>query len=1028
MLRKLTVILAFVPILLWGQSKVVTGTVTGSGDGMPLPGVDVIVKGTSQGTSTDFDGNYTIKVREGAVLRFSYVGFTTKEIKIIGKSKLNVVLQESAEALGEVVVTALGISREKKALGYSVSELKSDEVAAVKSNDIANSLSGKVAGVVINQPGAGVGSGSRITIRGNNSISGDNQPLIVVDGIPIDNGGANSGGNVYQSTISSGALSDINQDDIESVSVLKGPNAAALYGSRASNGVVLITTKKGEVGKGLGITLNSNTYFDSPMILPDYQNEYGQGSNGNVPSKVDDLKGASGSWGPKFDGSDRLYYTGENRPYVAQKNNVRDFFRTGYKFVNTLSLEGGNERSSLRFSYTNNKTESIIPNSDLSSDNFSLRGFSNVNDKFSVDAKVSYLTRKINNQPSVGSQGIMSFLLSMPRNVAISDLKKYQNLEESYNTISYSSLGANPYWILYNDRAESKKQRMIGFAKATYNFTDWLSAFVRVGTDVSTNYSEWVNQYGHHYKHKGAMGVSNSKVAETNMDFLVMFDKNLTEDINLTANVGGNLSYRTYRGSGISGEEFRIPSRATIANLKKVNPPSYTPLKEKKVNSLYGSASLSFRKFLFLDVTGRNDWSSTLPSHNRSYFYPSVSSSVILSQALDMPEWVNLLKVRGSWAQVGSDTEPYQIYQYYNVSGNGYLDATQVSKGGGGVKFKSDLKPEKTNSLETGVEFRLFGNRLFADFSYYNIKINNLIFDVDVPQSTGYNKFRENVGEMQNKGFEFLLGGVPVKTDDFEWEIIANFSKNKNTLNELTEDLDSHPMNEINSGNVFIKATVGGGYGDIYGTTWKKNEEGQIVVNDKGYPMASSEKKLLGNAQPDWVGGLTNTFRYKGFSARFLIDARIGGEVYGATIAGLDGSGVSKESLKYRDGGILVDAVVEQKDADGNITYIPNDKTIPAEKYWSNVSGIASEYVFDQTNVRLRELAISYTLPKSIFKNNFVKGASIGVVGRNLFFLYKKMKHFDPEGSLGTNNKSQGIMINSLPTSRSIGFSFNVQF
>ncbi len=1027
MLRKLTVILAFVPMLVWGQSKVVTGTVTGSGDRMPLPGVDVIVKGTSQGTSTDFDGNYTIKVREGAVLRFSYVGFATKEIKVTGKSKLNVVLQESAEALGEVVVTALGISREKKALGYAVSELKSDEVAAVKSNDIANSLSGKVAGVVINQSGAGVGSGSRITIRGNNSITGENQPLIVVDGVPVDNGGANSGGSVYESTVTTGALADINQDDIESISVLKGPNAAALYGSRASNGVVLITTKKGQLNKGLGVTINSNTYFEQPMILPDFQNEYGQGTAGTVPSTVDKLKAASGSWGAKLDGSQKLYYTGENRAYSAQKNNVKNFFRTGIKFVNTISIGGGTEKSSLRFSYTNKDDESMVPNSTLSSNSFNVRGFSKISDKLVLDAKVSYLTRMIHNQPSVGGDGTLAHLLIMPRNVDVEDLKNYQNLEESYSSISYTNKKRNPYWSLFHDIKERKKQRMTGFAKVTYTFNDWLSAFARIGTDVSSEFGENVTQYGHWFKSFGAMSVSNSKSEETNADFLVMMNKDLTEDINLTANLGGNLSYRTYRGSTISGEDFRIPSRGTIDNLRKLNPPSYVPLKKHKVNSIYGSASVSYKKFLFLDITGRNDWSSTLPSHNRSYFYPSVSSSFIISQALEMPEWVNLLKVRGSWAQVGSDTKPYQIYEYYGVSGTGYLGETQVFKGDGAVKLNKNLKPEKTASMEVGVEFKLFKNRLFGDFSYYDIKSQDLIFDVPVAESTGYKAFRENIGEMQNKGFEFLLGGVPVKTENFEWEIVGNISSNKNTLNELTKELKEKELNKTNGGAVRVVATVGGGYGDIYGNTWKKNDEGQIIVNNEGKPQASSDKVLLGNAQPDWIGGLTNNFSYKNFSVRFLIDARVGGKIYAPTIAVLDATGVSKRSLQYRDGGIIFDGVVETE-KNGKKVYVANTEKITSQKYWGAVSGIASEYVFDQTNVRLREFALSYALPKSMFNNTFVKSASIGVVGRNLFFLYKKIDHFDPEGSIGTGNSGLGIMINSIPTSRSVGFSFNLQF
>lgn len=1017
-----TFILCISAFSLSAQNITVRGTVTDK-DNEPLIGATVVVEGnTSQGTVTDIDGKYELpNVRGNANLVFSYVGMKAQTVAVNGRTTIDVVLDDDAEMLDEVVVTALGLSREKKALGYAVTEIKSDNLSAIKDNNPVSSLTGKVPGIVISQSGAGIGSGSRVIIRGNNSISANNQPLIVLDGIPLDNTGENSGGDVYESKVSGGGISDINPEDIESISVLKGPNAAALYGSRAGNGVILITTKKGSMKKGLGISVNSNITFDSPMTLPKYQNEYGQGTQGFVPANVIDLKNESGSWGAKLDGSEQLYYTGEKRAYSAVNNNVRDFFRTGTRYINSVALESGSDKYNVRFSYTNNSTQSILPESNLKNNTFNLRAFANLTDKFNIDAKVTYFIQDMHNQPSVGSQGIMAYVLTMPRNIALSDLRNYQDLTKGYNSLSYSSLGANPYWMLLHDRWDQRKEHMLGFVKATYQFTPYLSAFARVGTDITGTKTESVNQYGHHFKKTGALNFNKWRSSETNADFLIMFDKRITEKFNLAANFGGNHSYRTYEYSGISGEDFKIPTRATVANLRTVNPPSYTPLEEKTVNSLYLSASLSYANFLYLDLTARNDWSSTLPAQNRSYSYPSISTSVVLSEAFRMPQWVDFLKLRGSWAQVGNDTSPYQIFEYYNLAGDGYLGTTQVSKLN--VKLNPNLRPEKIASAEAGLEFRLWKNRFYGDFSIYDIKTTDLIFDVDVAKATGYDKFRENIGEMQNKGVELMLGVIPVQTKDFTWDVSMNFSKNKNTLNKLTEDLKNIEMNKTNSGNVVVQATVGGGYGDIYGTDWKKNEKGEIVLNSEGKPLASSEKIYLGNAQPKWLGGITNTLIYKNLSLRFLIDGRFGGEIYAQTNAALDGSGVSERSLQYRDGGIKLNGVIENSGA-----YTPNDKTITAEQYWGNVSGIASEYIYKQTNVRLREFALSYSLPKNLLHKTFIEGASLSLIGRNLFFFYKELPDFDPESSLGTSNRAMGIASYNLPVPRSIGFNINLKF
>lgn len=1013
---------------LYAQTTV-TGTITDALDGNPLPGVSVVVKGTSNGVASDFDGNYNIEMTDAnAILVFSFVGYANKEVSVNGKSVINVTLDESAESLDEVVVTALGITREKKALGYAVSELKSDEINTVKTANVATSLIGKVAGVVVNESG-GLGSGSRIVIRGNNSITGNNQALIVVDGVPINAAGSESGGSVYSSSVSGGGITDINAEDIESMSVLKGPNAAALYGSRAANGVILITTKKGKRGQGLGLSFNSNITMGNAMFFPEYQNEYGQGSEGAPYPELDSFGGSS--WGAKLDGSNQLYYTGEQRPYSAQSNNVEDFFQTSLQAINAISMAKGGENYSVRFSYTNNNTTSILPGSELNSHNFNLRAMFDLNDKMSLDTKATYFSQELNNRVNLGSEGVLNYVYYMPRNVRTADLKNYQvdnpalydpsaGLND-YDVLSYSGVGrtGNPYWIQKYDINDERRGRFIGFAKLNYEFNDWLSAFVRVGGDVTNVRTENVQQVGHHFRRWGRVTYGTSQFTEFNADFVITANKDLTEKLNLNAMFGGNLSTRTSESMGMRGEEFKIPTRAFFANTN-IQESWDNPVATKKVNSLYGSIGLSYDNFVYLDITGRNDWSSTLASDNRSYFYPSVSLSLLLNRFIDPDHnFMSLFKIRGSWAEVGNDTSVYQIYQTFSVPSKGYLGLTTLNSPS--VKFNEDLKPESVASSEFGMEGKFFQNRLYFDFSLYKITTKDMIFDVPVASATGYSYFRENVGEVENKGIEVLLGGVPVQTDNFTWDVSLNFSKNKNTLVELIDGLDSFTLNSTNSGNLAIRAEVGGSIGDIYGTTWKTDDDGNRLVSAEGRPLASSDLSYLGNSQPEWTAGLNNNFIYKNISLRFLIDSRFGGEIYSMTSASLDGSGVSKRSLDYREDGIVVDAINEG-------TGLPNTELITGQQYWGSYTGIAEHYIYDQTNIRLREFALTYSLPKRLTSNTGFEGASFGLIGRNLFFLYKAADDIDPDANLGTTLSGQGISLNNVPTVRSIGLNITLKF
>ncbi len=1044
MIKRLHYLLMIVSLLclqgISAQGRTVSGTVTDATTGTPLPGINVVEQGTSNGTSTDFDGNYTITVSsDSAILVFSALGYTTKEVAVSGQSVINTTLGESTEALDEVVVTALGLSRERKSLGYSVTELDGDAVSLIKDSNVASTLAGKVAGVVVSKSTSGVGGGTRVVIRGNNSLNGNNQPLYVVDGVPIDNSSlATAGRGEFNVPDLGNGISDINPDDIESISVLKGPNAAALYGSRAANGAIIITTKKGTASRGLGINYTASITFEDPLVIPEYQNEYGRGTDGNFPQinasdplvdQVNTVRG-SGSWGPRFDGSQQLAYNGEQRAYSAQPNNVRDFFRTGTSLVNTVALNGGNDKASVRFSYTNSDLESMLPNSNVKRNNFNIRGFVQLNDRLSLDAKATYFLQDAKNRPNQGTEGVMAYLWTLARNVSNADLRVFQDAvnpidpNDPFRVIAPTSSGGNPYWILENDFNGDKRKRFLGLVKLDYKFNDWLSAFARVGTDAVSQDTEAYTAVGHHFFPRGRISFRKNDRTETNYDFLFLFNKDVTDKLNISANAGGNMRHSTRIDSRINGEDFKIPGRYFLNNTDgDLITASQGDLIEKRVNSLYGSASFGYDNAVYLDLTARNDWSSALAQENRSFFYSSANVSLLLDQIFNLQGTaVDMLKLRGSIASVGNDTDARQIVNLFTVAGNGYLGNTQINRPN--IRFSESLRPEDITTTTIGAEFRLFGNRLYGDVSYYDISTKDLIFDVPVDPGTGFDSFRENIGEITNKGIEVLLGGIPIQTDNFSWDISANISKNENKLVSLIDGQENFTFTTSNGGIVDVRAQVGEGYGDIYTRTWLRNDAGQIVVDGNGAPRATQEREKAGNYQPDYTGGITNTFRYKNFTLNALIDFRVGGEVFSFTDAAMDAAGVSTRSLEFRDGGVLVEGVIDNGDG----TFTENTTTISAQEYWGAVSAIGSEYVYDQTNFRMRELSLSYQLPNKLLKDTFIQNASLSFIGRNLFFIYKKADNFDPESSYSTSNFGQGVLFYALPTSRSLGLSLNVNF
>ncbi|MDA8923978.1 SusC/RagA family TonB-linked outer membrane protein [Flavobacteriaceae bacterium] len=1032
MILKNSIITLFLSLssVLFAQ-KTVTGNVSAAQDG-PLPGATIIVKGSDNtGTLTDFDGNFSVSASIGDVLIVSYVGFASQEVSIANDSTLSIVL-ESDQQLDEVVVTALGISREKKSLGYAVTQVSGENLNTVKDNNLASSLTGKVAGLQISQSGS-LGSASRITIRGNNSLGGNSQALIIVDGMPINaslpisgdgsqiSSGSSGvgGGPSFEPSISGGGISDINPDDVESISVLKGPSAAALYGSRAGNGVILITTKKGKRSDELGVKIKTDLYVDNPLLLPEYQNQYGQGSFGAAYTDRTNDWGEL-SWGSVLDGSQQAYYDGTTKAYRAQSDNVKNFFRQAVRRITSISMDKGSENSSFRFSYTNNQSEAIVENSDLNSHNFNLRSITNLSDKLTFDAKATYFTQIVKNRSSTtGAQGLLAYVYNMPRNVAVDDLRNYQMdnpaTPSDFAVIRYADGNTgNPFWQVYNDENTVRRNRFLGYTKIDYKFTDWLSAFVRVGADVTNIRDIKIFKPGHHFVLTGSMNIGESTFNELNSEFLVTAQHDFSDKLNVVANVGGNLSRRTAEGMTVAGTAFKIPTAFFINNLEVLQSPQESPLSIKKVNSLYGAANLAYENFLYLDVSVRNDWSSTLSEENRSFMYSSASLSAILNKFIDPSQKIfNLIKLRGSFAEVGNDTDPYQLNQTYNVPGQGYLGLTTLQSPT--VKLNSDLKPENIASSEFGLELAMLNNKLSLDVSVYNVKTTDLIFDVPVPAATGYQFNRTNIGEVTNKGLEIVFGANLLNTADFSWDTSFFYSKNENKIVELVEGVDRFSYTISTDSNVSISATEGGSIGDIYGRVWTGE------VDSEGVPIGSAAPDvLLGNAQPDWKGGWSNTIKYKDLSLRFLIDARMGGQIYSQTSADLDRNGVSKRSLQYRESGVVVNGT-------NTGTGSANTQSITGQQYWTAMSNISENYIYDQDNIRLRELALAYNIPLKSNKLG-LQNASVQLVGRNLFFFMNKADDIDPEAMLGTSLGVQGLSQNAMPTLRSVGLNLNLTF
>ena len=1058
------------------QVTTVRGIVTTEEDGEPVIGASVIVKGTSLGTVTDVNGRFELSGLPPSATRLliSYISLMAKEVAIA--PQVSVTLKSDTHLLDEVVVTALGISREKKALGYTAQEVKQNALVQGKDNNLLNSLSGKIAGVRITNTQGDVGS-SRIVIRGETSIAGENQPLFIVDGIPVDNSqlNARSSGRDFKN-----AIADLNPEDIKTLTVLKGPNAAALYGARAAHGAIVITTKGGDKRqKGIGITLHSSTQVSFVATLPEFQNLFGQGAGGRF-SYVDGKgagvnDGVDESWGPRLDIGllipqfDSPLDADGNRvatPWVSHPNNVRDYFRMGISTNSGISVARGDDKYQFRVGYNYEKQVSIVPDAGTNKTNISLNTDYHLAKWIVVGATANYIVYTAPSLPgsatpsgsNVRSNSPMLQFLWFGRQVDTNSLKA--DYTRNWNSSYYD----NPFWSASYNTQSQERHRLIGDLHAEFRLTDGLNVRFRTSTD-------WYNDRRKSKVKWGSAGAGSPygsyaedayTVKENNTEVLATYIKQLNKNWGIDALLGFNVRNKQYENNYQAAPRLAVADLYTLTNSRDPLTSSNDFYRLRQYG-LYGSIQLDYRRWAFLNITGRNDWSSTLPVDNNSYFYPSVTASVLLSEAFGWrSKAVNYLKIRGGWSQVGADANPYQLATVFTsetaFNGNPLQSSSTIG-------MNPNLKPEKTSSIEAGFEAAFWDNRLYLDFTYYKTDSRNQILKLATTAASGYTSQVRNAGHIRNRGYEIQLGAVPIQTSKgFRWNLDLNYGVNSSKVVKLDDEglITSY---QLYSSGIQILASVGEAYGTLFGTSYVRDANGNVVVDANGLPKISTTNKTLGKFTPDWTGGISNTFSYRSLSLSFLIDASVGGSIFSNTnktgkytgvlantLSGRDAEhgglwyytdamgnnvrlsespsySVSSDGLYYAQvngqstrvyqDGIMVEGVTESGSK--------NEEVVSAEKYYHRIYSIAEANVYDASYVKLREVALSYRLPRLWTQKLHLQEASVTLTGRNLWTIYKSVPNIDPESALTTGN-AQGVEAYSLPTTRSFGVNLSVKF
>jgi TonB-linked SusC/RagA family outer membrane protein len=1060
-----TLLVAFTMQLSFAQEKTVKGIVTDATG--PMPGVNVVVKGTQRGVSTGFDGVYSIKANAGEVLVFSFMGMNDILRTVDASGVVNVKMQEDAKVLDAVVITATG-KKQDKSIGYAVQKVAGSSLTEARESNLVNALSGKISGVQVTSSSGSVGASSRIVLRGNSSITGNNQALFVVDGVPFDNGSgaglsgiANRGG----ATATGGrdlpnGVASINPDDIESVTVLKGPNAAALYGIRAAQGVILITTKKGKNNDNLGVSINSNITFSTPLVLPDFQNSYGQtygtpgvnffqftdGSSGTTPDGTDESWGAPLDRGFNFVQWDSFKYGGAATPWVSYKNNVRDFYETGVTQSNSISLSGGGEKADFRFSVGNSDEKGMMPFTDFKKFNVSGNGNLKLGSSVTAGVNFSYFNDKSNNLPTTGYDGdnpTQQFIYSA-RQINFSDLKDWRNFplatagDAKGSPLNWNTqFQNNPYWTLENNTNTYDRDRIVGKFNLGYKISKSLSITGNVALDSHNTlttgrqaFNSANNRFVTGRAANGNFDITTSRYTETNADVLLAYKTKLTDNIDFSINGGANKMKRVRTFLYGAAQDLELEGLYALSNVKSGTTLRYlNNYNEQRINSVYGFGQLSYKSFVYIDFTGRNDWASVLPSSSNSFFYPSVAGSLVLSDILKTQSvGINLLKLRAGWSKVGSTgaLTAYNLNDSFTLTPGAFGNLGTVPN----TEFSKDLTPETTIGKEIGLDLNAFNNRLRFAGTYYNQTAKDLLLAVDVSAGSGFLFSWQNAGMMENKGIELQLGATLVKTNKFSFDVDLNFAKNKNQVVSLGI-LDSYEIGN-NGWGATLQARPGLPYGAIVGTDWKRDPSGNIV-NLNGIPVADTEKQVvIGNITPDWTGGANFTFKYGNLELSSLIDAKIGGDVVSMTHAFGRTAGNLEETLVGREGG-LVGEGVKNIGTDANPVYVPNDVVVSAYDYNSNAFGggasaADSGSLFDASYVKLRQVTLGYSLPKKLLKGVSIDDLKFSIVSRNLAILYRNAPHIDPETAFGNGNAGQGFEFGQSPTARSIGFNINVKF
>ena len=1014
----------------------------------PIIGASVMVKNAKEGTVTNMEGKFSLNVAPSATLVVSYIGFVTQEVKAdTQKGEMTITLKEDTKRLGEVVVTALGIKRDRKALGYSLGEVSGKELQKAKEPNVINSLAGKVAGLTVSQTATGPSGSTRVILRGSTELTGNNQPLYVIDGVPMDNTNFESSDQWGGYDLGDG-ISSINPDDIENMSVLKGPAASALYGSRASHGVILITTKKADAKKDFSVELNSTTTIEKQLTKwDDVQYEFGQGADGKI-SLTDDRFSSNRNWGPRIDpGLMMTYFDGVARPYVIIKDNIDGFFRTGVNTTNSLIVNKKAGKTGVRITYTDMRDKDLIPKTHMARNTLNLRTNTTITKFLDLDFKVTYTNEGVKNRPAVADHraNIAKNLMTLSTTFDQAWLKEHYEDEngEYYNWNDGDVYNINPYWVLHKMTNRSWKDNYKGSAVIRYRPLKQLTLQATAGTDINYFTFEEFAYPTSPGRERGMLSTKDYKNRMYSAELLAIY-KGKFKKWDYGATLGGSLYKTDNKTQVVTAQNMIMRDAKTLQSFseKTIREEIY----RRQINSLYGSMNFAYDNFAFLDMTLRGDCSSTLPVNNNVYWYPSVSGSLLFSELLHVDK--NILpygKVRASWAKVGNDTSPYMLRPTYEMALNSFGQYPMASISGDVIPNKN-LKPTMTNSIELGFELKFLKNRLGLDFTYYNQNSKDQILRMNTSYASGYRYQLINAGDIENRGIEVVLNTRPIEMKDFSWDLNVNFAKNSNKVKELANGVDEFELASARWLGVKVVAKVGENYGCIMGKDFLRNDNGDIIIDGKtGLPKMTHDLKVLGNATWDWTGGLTTNVRYKNFSMGAIFDVKVGADLYSMSARSAYSTGKHKETLEGRDawyeseekrlaagvtskdwhptGGYVAKGVIEQPDG----TFKPNDIFVSPQEYWTYVTTqTARPFIYDNTYVKLREFTLSYAFPRRML-GKVVNALSVSFVARNLFNLYKNVPNIDPDSNYN-NSTGMGLEFGSLPSRRSFGLNVNLKF